>query len=125
MKLYLKIDNPEKLTAIETLCKDIGAEYETISYKDLNRNLLEIVSGGIGNNKGTSSVPMVYTMPELIIFSGFAEENLDRFLKEYKTRGIEKVLLKAVVTPYNLNWSLYDLIEQLKSEANQMYKNQK
>ena len=122
MKLYLKIDNPDKLTAIETLCKDIGAESETVSYKDLNRNLLDIVSGGAGNTTGNSSVPIVYTMPEIIIFSGFGEDNLDRFLKEYKTRGIEKVKLKAVVTPYNLNWSLYDLIEQLKSEADPMYK---
>ena len=63
------------------------------------------------------SIPQLYTMPELIIFSGFDENSLNEFLKAYKAKGIEKVQLKAVITPYNLNWTLYDLIEHLKEEA--------
>ena len=117
MKLFLKIDNTDKRNAIENLCKDIGAESELLLYKDLPRTMLDIVSGGTGANMNTVSIPQLYSMPELIIFSGFDENSLNGFLKAYKAKGIEKVQLKAVITPYNLNWTLYDLIEHLKEEA--------
>ena len=117
MKLFLKIDNTDKRNAIENLCKEIGAESELLLHKDLPRIMLDIVSGGTGANMNAVSIPQLYTMPELIIFSGFDENNLNEFLKAYKAKGIEKVQLKAVITTFNLSWTLYDLIEHLKEEA--------
>ena len=117
MKLFMKIYNEDKYSAIENLCRDMDAEYETISYKDLNRSILEIISGAKESDGVSSSIPPLYKMPEIILFSGFDDDALDRFLKEFRKKGIEKVQLKAIVTPYNLNWDLYGLIEHLKNEA--------
>ena len=61
-------------------------------------------------------IPIMYELPELIIFSGFEETEVRTFLNEYKQWGIEKVSLKCMVTPFNLTWSLYDLVEHLKEE---------
>lgn len=59
----------------------------------------------------------MYNMPDVMIFRGFDETELKSFLSEYKNAGIEKVALKAMVTPYNVVWTLYYLIEHLKEEA--------
>jgi hypothetical protein len=62
-------------------------------------------------------VPMLYGLPELMFFYGIEDEALERFLDAYNEAGIEKIRLKAVVTPTNLNWTLYELAEELDKES--------
>ena len=45
------------------------------------------------------------------------EAALDRFLEAYRTGGLEKIKRKAVITPTNLGWTLYELAEQLGIES--------
>lgn len=124
--LYIHIDNKEKRSAIEKLCESINITVKDLSYSDLNRTVLDIVASVpiVFNNKningGTvSKVPPLFLMPEVILFNGFNDESLQGFLAAYRKAGIEKVALKAVVTPYNITWTLYDLIEHLKEESAQ------
>lgn len=122
--LYIHIDNKEKRSAIEKLCESLNITVKDLSYSDLNRTVLDIVASVpiVFNNKningGTvSKVPPLFLMPEVILFNGFNDESLQGFLATYRKAGIEKVALKAVVTPYNITWTLYDLIEHLKEES--------
>ena len=122
--LYIHTDNKEKRSAIEKLCEGLKIEVKEIGYPDLNRTVLDIVASVpiMFNNKningGTvSKVPPLFLMPEVILFNGFNDESLQGFLASYRAAGIEKVALKAVVTPYNITWTLYDLIEHLKDES--------
>ncbi|MBR4341094.1 MAG: DUF3783 domain-containing protein [Lachnospiraceae bacterium] len=62
------------------------------------------------------NIPIMYDLPELLVFSGFEEADVRSFLTEYKQKGIEKIPLKCMITPYNLSWSLFDLVEHLKEE---------
>ncbi|MBO4921628.1 MAG: DUF3783 domain-containing protein [Lachnospiraceae bacterium] len=125
--LYIHIDNIEKRSAIEKLCESLNITVKDLSYSDLNRTVLDIVASVpiMFNNKtningGTvSKVPPLFLMPEVILFNGFNDESLQGFLAAYRKVGIEKVTLKAVVTPYNITWTLYDLIEHLKEESAQ------
>ena len=124
--LYIHIDNIEKRSAIEKLCESLNITVKDLSYSDLNRTVLDIVASVpiVFNNKningGTvSKVPPLFLMPEVILFNGFNDESLQGFLAAYRKAGIEKVALKAVVTPYNITWTLYDLIEHLKEESAQ------
>ena len=73
----------------------------------------------INNNQVESAAkaPALYNMPELMIFNGFDSQTLDGFLNMYKMTGLPKIPLKAVVTPYNIKWTLYELIEHLKEES--------
>ena len=123
--IYLNIINKEKLSAIKKLCESLKIEVKNIGYSDLNRTILDIIAAQpvMLNNKtningGTvSKVPPLFLMPEVILFNGFNDESLQGFLAAYRKAGIEKVALKAVVTPYNITWTLYDLIEHLKEES--------
>ncbi|MBR4776365.1 MAG: DUF3783 domain-containing protein [Lachnospiraceae bacterium] len=125
--LYIHTENIEKRSAINKLCENLGIKVKEIGYSDLNRTVLDIVASVpiMFNNKtningGTESkVPPLFLMPEFILFNGFNDESLQGFLAAYRKAGIEKVALKAVVTPYNITWTLYDLIEHLKEESAQ------
>ena len=131
--IYLYISNKEKLNAIEKLCESLKIDVISIGYLDLNRTVLDIIAAQpvMSNNKtningGTDSkVPPLFLMPEIILFSGFNEGALKGFLAAYRQAGIEKVALKAVITPYNITWTLYDLIEHLKEESAQDPHNRK
>ena len=48
--------------------------------------------------------------------SGFEDGKLDMYLAAYKNREIEPVRLKAVLTPYNCMWSVYELTQELEKE---------
>lgn len=67
------------------------------------------------------TVPALYTLPDCIIFAGVADKVMDDFLARYKSNGIEPTGLKAVVTIHNMNWSLYELLEELKKERTAIY----
>lgn len=62
--------------------------------------------------------PSGYKLPDIIIFSGLADETLDMFLAEYKAEGIEPVEIKAVITQTNIAWSVYELICSIEKEIN-------
>lgn len=55
-------------------------------------------------------------LPDCIIFSDISNLEMDIFLAEYKKRGIEPTPMKAIVTVYNMDWSIDKLIEELKRE---------
>lgn len=55
-------------------------------------------------------------LPDCIIFSDISNLEMDVFLAEYKKRSIEPTQMKAVVTVYNMGWSIDKLIEELKRE---------
>ena len=130
--IFIHINDPVKYNSIKELCSKLDIKTESVTNRELGRSVLDIISrDDIKANKGTKpangvflskdntaslSIPPMYNMPEVMIFQGFDEPELKRFLTEYKSAGIEKVTLKAMVTPYNIVWTLYDLIEHLKEE---------
>ncbi|MCR4993769.1 MAG: DUF3783 domain-containing protein [Lachnospiraceae bacterium] len=132
--IFAHIIDTDKLNSIKDLCAKLDINIELVGNNELGRTVLDIISeddtklskgiksanGVIISNDNTASlnIPLMYNMPEVMIFKGFDEQKLKYFLNEYKKAGIEKVALKAMVTPYNVVWTLYYLIEHLKEEAN-------
>ena len=55
-------------------------------------------------------------LSDCIIFSDISNLEMDVFLAEYKKRSIEPTQMKAIVTVYNMDWSIDKLIEELKRE---------
>ena len=115
-------DNLKKEKQIKELCRSLGLVTRAIKKQDINKSVGSIcVQGGI---KGSSQIskgektkaPDKYKLPELIIFSGLSDEGVYKFLEEYRKSEIEPVGLKAVVTPTNISWSLYELVCELEKE---------
>ena len=124
--LFINIPDTGKRAGVENICRRIGADIRRLGAEDADRTLISIVSGGkydlniqmpgkkdssiIGNENATE-------LPEFIIFQGFDDDSLQEYLKAYRETGLDKIPLKAVLTPYNMSWTLRELIKQLKEES--------
>lgn len=110
-----------KSEQIINLCKRLDIHTRMIKPTDINMetgNLAGIKT--TGGKKEKNKAPIGYDMPEVMVFSGISSENLDFFLEQYKKAGIMPIALKAVLTPYNITWSFYELITELQRERIQM-----
>ena len=55
-----------------------------------------------------------------LLFNGFDNQMLGDFLTEYRKAGIEKINLKATITPYNLSWNSLQLRDELNREHEEL-----
>ncbi len=133
--IMYNINNIEKEKQLKELCNRLNIQTKRLNGKDTDKALAilagvnakagngmhtNIKNGNIktGSNLRTKSGNMPMILPEIIIFSGITDEELDTFLKEYKSMNIDPVRLKAILTIYNINWTLGELITELIKESN-------
>lgn len=109
-----------KAQQISVLCSQLGMRMRRLAQADANLEVGQLA--GIGGKKQRAAVkaPVVFCLPELMIFSGLPDGKLEQFLEAYKMAGIAPVALKAIVTPYNFNWSVYELAQELIKERTAM-----
>lgn len=116
---YVKELKKEK--QIAGLCRQLGFMTRKLKPCDINALVGKIAGLKMSDNKAAGAkAPDGYKLPEIMIFSGISSDVLDRFLAEYKKSGMEPVSLKAVLTPYNSAWSVYELAEELQKERTAM-----
>ena len=118
-QVFLHIPDKNKFDRISKLCEKCGYSCCQIQNADVNRTILELISGQSAGKK--VSAPQLYFLPEMMIFQGLADKEVHQFLEAYRAEGIPTVDLKAVVTPWNLTWTLYELAEHLKEEHRSMH----
>lgn len=53
---------------------------------------------------------------QAMVMHGFTQKRLDEFLKSMRRAGLPVIPLKAIVTPYNVNWTFRALYEELERE---------
>lgn len=127
-RIIYNIENPGKEQLITELCRQLGIQTKKLKSTDADRKVGDVVglkietgkSAAGSRNAGRSGqeqkAPKDYKLPELIIFSGFSDEELDTFLDAYKHAGIEPVALKAIVTIHNMSWTIYQIASELQRE---------
>ncbi len=114
-KIGLYCKDSLKQKQIEEIATLLKIKVFAITPQDLSKSVGSLA--GISKTPGKKvTVPVFYNMPEILLFSGINDKKLDTFLASYKMKNIEPISLKAVVTMYNCNWSLFELIEELKKE---------
>jgi len=115
--VFAYIRDDDKRKQIISLCKSTGLTYANLTMSDLNKEIGFIIGQALPVSFLThKTVPFGFVMPEVIIFNGVKDSLLDDFLSEYKNRNIAPIPMKAIVTPVNTTWSLYELIIQLEEE---------
>ncbi|MDE6621261.1 MAG: DUF3783 domain-containing protein [Lachnospiraceae bacterium] len=122
MILYYVQDEKKKIQ-MEVLGMSMSITTKQLKPSDLNTQVGTLA--GMKNIPAldpsqTEKVPAIFCMPEIIIFSGIPDKKLDEFLLSYKKVGLTPTKLKAVTTPKNINWTLYQLIRELSSERVQI-----
>lgn len=119
LAMYYARDEKKKLQ-LEMLCMSLGIQPKQLKASDLNEQIGRLA--GIKGLKMTElsqkkKAPALFCMPEVIIFSGVSDRKLDEFLAAYKSAGADVIGLKAIVTPNNIGWTLYQLAEELVAES--------
>lgn len=122
MILYY-VQEEKKKIQIEVIGMSMSIETKQLKPSDLNTQVGKLA--GLKNVAPldltqTEKPPVIFCMPEIVIFSGVPNKGLDEFMLSYKNVGVPPISLKAVTTPKNINWTLYQLIKELSSERTQM-----
>ncbi len=112
-KIYLYTTDKEKQTAIKKICFAQGIEMKNLSGTDTNRTIAMICRMQMKNSGGHRQAPPMYVLPEIMLFYGIDDPSLDA----YKETGLKPIRKKAIVTPTNLGWTLYELAEELAKES--------
>ncbi len=113
-KILYYIREREKEKQLTELCGELKLASQKIEEKELGCTLSELLSG---KAKGKCSVSAMYIQPEILIFCGMQEKELDSFLEKYREKKLSPIKLKAVVTPFNCGWSIYQLTGELVKES--------
>lgn len=120
--LYYVQEEKKKLQ-MEVLCLGVSGAAKQLKPSDLNTQV-GVLAGleGIAPPDWSreEKPPAIFCMPEIIIFSGIPDKELDEFLFSYRKAGLAPTKLKAVVTPQNVHWTLYHLIRELSAERAQL-----
>lgn len=122
--IMYKINETSKEKQVVNLCRKLGLKTRKLKDSDAKITVGTLTGNGKINaspdnqmlNTANQNVPTGYSLPELIVFSGLKDNKLDEFLAEYKKMGIAPIGLKAVVTIHNVNWTMYELAEELIRE---------
>lgn len=117
------VQDEKKRIQMEVLGMSMSFTTKSLKPSDLNTQVGTLA--GIKNvvpidPAQAEKAPAIFCMPEIIIFSGIPDKKLDEFLFSYKKVGLTPTNLKAVTTPKNVNWTLYQLIRELSSERTQI-----
>lgn len=120
--IYVYSPDGIKLMQIGGVAMSLQIGFKQLCPKDLNKKVGELTGFPMGSKNiadpgVTGPVPVFYNMPEIMLLSGLAGDLLDRFLAACNMAGGASIALKSVVTPYNAPWTLYQLIEHVKKEA--------
>lgn len=116
-RIYLHSLNNEKISAIEKICREQKIGISMLRDSDVNRSVADICGVKTENKRPPVKAPVIYSLPEILIFYGIDDKGLDDFLGAYNALRIETIRRKAVVTPTNLGWTLYELAEELGKES--------
>ena len=122
MILYY-VQEEKKKIQIEVIGMSMSIETKQLKPSDLNTQvgkLAGLKNVALLDLTQIEKPPVIFCMPEIVIFSGVPNKSLDEFMLSYKNVGVPPISLKAVTTPKNINWTLYQLIKELSSERTQM-----
>lgn len=104
------------------ICRELDIPVKKLEQGDLGKQVAELTGMEAPFPLVQQQLPMGTELPEILIFSGLENGILDQFLASYRKKGLAPISLKAIVTPFNVSWSLYQLIKELEKEAETMKK---
>ena len=110
----------EQAEKIKEFCLSLGIESLTVERRNFAKPLGSIlgIPAGASHTAGNTVKPYRMTgFPSpMMVFCGLEQEDLDAYLSGYAAAEIEKIPLKAVLTPHNVAWTAEQLYEELMEE---------
>ncbi|MCR5663848.1 MAG: DUF3783 domain-containing protein [Oscillospiraceae bacterium] len=113
--LLFNLRSDERTASIEDFLAAHGVSFRRASVSDQSEKLGALFSLPGFEKKETPSFQPGFT-EELFVMAGFDNELLDAFIRFFREKGLRRIALKAVLTPYNAGWDARFLLKQLLSE---------
>lgn len=111
---------PERLQALRLACMMLKVQLRSVPRSELLQPL-----GCLAGAAGVEPVEEAYTgseaTAEMLVMCGFTRPDLDRLLAAIKKGRLQQVALKAMLTPYNMQWSGLKLQQELSQEHAYMH----
>jgi len=105
----------EKEKQIKVLCDRLNIQPVVIPRKEYGESL-GTLAGIVGMKRSGKQYEGTEFPTEMMVFSGIPSEELDVFLEKYREADIEKISLKAMMTPYNVLWTPGQIYAELVKE---------
>ena len=107
----------EKTMTIQAICKQLPITCKQIPPNDYAQPLGALAGiQGFSRKKTASSLLQPALPAEMLVFSGMNGHQVDTFLAAYRSKKIAPIGLKAVLTPFNIQWTPLQLFQELQKE---------
>ena len=113
---------PESTGQLEALCREEQIRLLAVSEKEYDIPLGFLAYGSPEQKKdylrtGSTAAGQAGGINDpMLVFAGFMQPDLMRFLQQMNLAGIKKVGLKAMLTEHNAVWNSSMLYEEIKKE---------
>lgn len=111
---------PERLAALRLACMMLKVQLRAVARGELLQPL-----GCLVGAPGVEPVDEAYAgdeaTAEMLVMCGFTRPDMDRLLSAIKKGKLRQVQLKAMLTPYNMQWSGLQLQRELSQEHAYMH----
>lgn len=108
--------NLDEMTAsrLDALCRSHGIRLRTVTPGEY---VLPIGAlAGIPVSEPQKASPVIGFREPMLVLCHMLRPQLDAFLAAMRAKGLPRVVLKAVLTPYNVAWSSLQLRDELMRE---------
>ena len=125
--LLYNLDN-DKGRKIRVILIQLGMKIRNVKKEEFGEPVGELIGLGISETSGkvqaaTDAALRSQEAPgtldfddEMMVLHGFTNDRLDELLARMRKARIERVALKAIITPTNRTWSGRELYAELKKE---------
>ncbi|MSS64039.1 DUF3783 domain-containing protein [Velocimicrobium porci] len=119
MILLYNLSGTEKGKKIKKVLIPLG-----ITIREIKKEQYLQPIGALAGIKGYEKTEEAYLgegfLEEMIVMNHFSSQRLDFVLKSFRKAGIERIHLKAIVTPTNVSWNSLELYREIKREHESM-----
>ena len=114
--LLYHFQDEEKLSSIQTLLKKMKIAFEVLP-EDAYIQKVGYLLGSKGFNETQAVEEDDFVFPfEVMILFNIKNKRLSQVLNEFRQAEIPPIRFKAIVTPFNMFWSLRRLCETMQKE---------
>ncbi|SHF32892.1 DUF3783 domain-containing protein [Schwartzia succinivorans] len=114
--LLYNFTNDETVNKIKSICRKMNIENQIVPFENWNQKI-GFLLGRRGFLPAKDSEGENFNFSdEVLIFVHLKDKRLDKFLSNLKLENVPVIKYKAVVTPFNIMWSLRRLCETMHKE---------
>lgn len=112
---YSEVSRPERAEELCRVAKELGIEFVILNHSDFEQKLGFLAGLSGYQERKREATELEDSFQELMVMS-LQQERVNQFLSALERQKVEKVALKAVVTPHNRDWTLSQLLHEIAEE---------